>query len=200
MTLRLGLTGSIGMGKSTTAQMFRDEGVPVWDADATVHDLYSKDGDAVQAIAAVFPTAVIENIVSRDALKTLIAADPAVIGQLEKVVHPLVADSRLKFLANHNDPLVVFDIPLLFETGADEWLDAVLVVTAPADVQRSRVMDRPGMTEQQFQTILSRQTPDAEKRERADHIIETLTLDDTRTAVRNLIAELKGQSDARNRT
>ncbi|PRY75742.1 dephospho-CoA kinase [Yoonia maritima] len=200
MTIRLGLTGSIGMGKSTTAQMFRDEGVPVWDADATVHELYEKDGLAVAPIAAAFPNAVVEKSVSRDVLKELIASDPTVIAQLEKIVHPLVADSRRKFLANHNDPLVVFDIPLLFETGADEWLDAVLVVTAPADIQKSRVMDRPGMTEQQFKTILSRQTPDAEKRERADHIIETLTLDDTRAAVRNLIAELKGQSDARNRT
>ena len=200
MTIRLGLTGSIGMGKSTTAQMFRDEGVPVWDADATVHELYATGGLAVAPISAVFPNAVVENSVSRDVLKELIAADPSVIAQLEKIVHPLVADSRRKFLADHSEQLVVFDIPLLFETGADEWLDAVLVVTAPADVQKSRVMDRPGMTEQQFQTILSRQTPDVEKRERADHIIETLTLDDTRTAVRNLIAELKGQSDARNRT
>ncbi|WP_394179099.1 dephospho-CoA kinase [Yoonia maritima] len=200
MTILLGLTGSIGMGKSTTAQMFRDEGVPVWDADATVHELYAIGGLAVAPISAVFPNAVVENSVSRDVLKELIAADPSVIAQLEKIVHPLVADSRQKFLADHKEQLVVFDIPLLFETGADEWLDAVLVVTAPTDVQKSRVMDRPGMTEQQFQTILSRQTPDAEKRERADHIIETLTLDDTRTAVRNLIVELKGQSDARNRT
>jgi dephospho-CoA kinase len=196
MTHLLGLTGSIGMGKSTTAQMFRDEGIPVWDADAAVHELYAKDGGAVDAFRAAFPDAVIDGAVSRDILKQMIAADPSIIKELEKIVHPLVAKHRQQFLETHPEPLVVLDIPLLFETGADQWLSSVLVVTVPADVQKSRVMDRPGMTTDQFEQMLARQTPDAEKRARADHIIETLSLDGTRQAVRDLIAELNGQANA----
>lgn len=196
MTYLLGLTGSIGMGKSTTAQMFRDAGVPVWDADATVHDLYAQGGAAVGPISAVYPDAIRDNAVSRDALKALIAADPAVITRLETIVHPLVAQNRQAFMDTHDDPLLVFDMPLLFETNADDWLDSVLVVSVPAEVQKSRVMSRPGMTEQQFQTLMARQMPDAKKRDRADHVIETLTLDGTRTAVQKLIAKLKGPTDA----
>ena len=196
MTYLLGLTGSIGMGKSTTAQMFRDAGVPVWDADATVHDLYAQGGAAVGPISAVYPDAIRDNAVSRDALKALIAADPAVITRLETIVHPLVAQNRQAFMDTHDDPLLVFDMPLLFETNADDWLDSVLVVSVPAEVQKSRVMSRPGMTEQQFQTLMARQMPDAKKRDRADHVIETLTLDGTRTAVQKLIAKLKGSTDA----
>ena len=192
MTHLLGLTGSIGMGKSTVAQMFRTAGIPVWDADATVHNLYGKNGAAVSPIAARFPSAIVDGTVSRDALKTLIAQDPDVLSQIESIVHPLVATSREWFLADHLGPLVVFDIPLLFETGADTWLDSVLVVTAPAVIQKTRVLARPGMTEAQFETILARQMPDAEKRARADHIIESLTLDATAQAVQNLIAKLKG--------
>jgi dephospho-CoA kinase len=200
MTHLLGLTGSIGMGKSTTAQMFRDEGIPVWDADAAVHALYAQGGAAVAPIAAIFPQAIIDGAVSREALRVLIANDPTVIAQLEELVHPLVAAHRRGFLDHHSEPLVVLDIPLLFETGADKWLSSVLVVTAPAKVQKERVMARPGMTEDQFNLILSRQTPDAEKRKRADHVIETLTLDDTRQAVQELITKLTGQTDARDRT
>ncbi len=188
------------MGKSTTAQMFRDAGVPVWDADATVHDLYAKGGAAVAPIAGFLPAAIVDDAVSRDALKSVLAQDPKVLFRLEEIVHPLVAANRKQFIADHDDPLVVFDIPLLFETGADAWLDSVMVVSAPADVQKSRVLARPGMTEAQFETILARQIPDAEKRDRADHIIETLTLDATALAVQNLIAKLKGQTDARDRT
>ena len=196
MTHLLGLTGSIGMGKSTTAQMFRDEGIPVWDADETVHALYAKGGAAVAPIAAALPEAIEDNEVSRDKLKAMIADDLSVMGKLEEIVHPLVAENRAAFLAAHDDPLIVFDIPLLFETSAQDWLSSVLVVNAPADVQKARVLARPGMTEDQFQMILARQMPDAEKRARADHIIETLTLDDTRQAVRHLIAQLTGQTDA----
>ncbi len=196
MTHLLGLTGSIGMGKSTAAQMFRDAGIPVWDADAVVHELYDKDDATIAGISRVFPNAIVDNAVSRDALKTIITQDPGVISTLEQIVHPLVVDHRQKFLDQHNDPLVVFDIPLLYETGAEKWLTSVLVVTAPAAVQKSRVMARPGMTEDQFKHILSRQTPDAEKRNRADHIIETLTLDETRKAVQNLITTLMGKTDA----
>ncbi|MEL6840923.1 MAG: dephospho-CoA kinase [Pseudomonadota bacterium] len=192
MTHLLGLTGSIGMGKSTTAQMFRDEKVPVWDADAVVHTLYAKGGAAVAPIGRLFPDAVIDGAISRDVLKDLIAAEPDILSQIEGVVHPLVAQNREDFLARHVAPLLVFDIPLLFETGADQWLDSVLVVTVPADVQRCRVLARSGMTEGQFSAMLAKQMPDAEKRARADHIIETRDLDGARAAVQNLIAELTG--------
>lgn len=195
MTHLLGLTGSIGMGKSTTAQMFRDEGVPVWDADATVHQLYDRGG-AVEPIGQIFPAAIVDGAVSREELKKIIAADPSAISDIERIVHPLVADDRARFIARHDNPLIVFDIPLLFETGAQDWLDSVIVVSAPPEVQRQRVLDRPGMTAAQLDTILRRQMPDAEKRARADHVIETLTLDDTRAAVRKLIAVIKGQTDA----
>ncbi len=196
MTHLLGLTGSIGMGKSTTAAMFHDAGVPVWDADAVVHQLYDQGGTAVAPMALAFPEAVIDGAVSRDALKAVIAADPDALARIEAIVHPLVANSRADFIAEHDAPLLLFDIPLLFETGADAWLDSVLVVSAPADVQRSRVLDRPGMTEEQLAAILARQIPDAEKRDRADHVIETITLDDTRAAVQHLIAAIRGKTDA----
>ena len=191
MTWKLGLTGSIGMGKSTTAAMFRDEGVPVWDADATVHKLYAKGGAAVAPIGQEFPDAIVDGAVDRHQLKQIIATDATVLPKLEAIVHPLVAANRADFLDTNKAELVVFDIPLLFETGADTWLDSVLVVTCPPDVQAKRVLDRGTMSPEQFQMILSRQMPDTEKRARADHIIETLTLDATRAAVRNLIAELK---------
>ena len=192
MTHYLGLTGSIGMGKSTTAQMFRDAGVPVWDADAVVHQLYAKGGAAVPAIEAHFPSAVIDGAVSRDKLKDIIASEPTALGKIEQIVHPLVAADRQAFIADHAAPLLVFDIPLLFETGADGWLTSVLVVTAPAEVQRNRVLGRPGMTAEHLDHILQRQIPDAQKRARADHVIETLTLDGTRAAVQELIGKLTG--------
>jgi dephospho-CoA kinase len=196
VTHLLGLTGSIGMGKSTTAQMFRDEGVPVWDADATVHQLYAKGGAAVPAFAEALPQTVIDGAVDRSALKALIAKDPETIKKIESIVHPLVAADRAAFIAAQDAPLVVCDIPLLFETGAEAWLDSVLVVTVPADVQKERVMARGAMDEAMFAQILSRQMPDAEKRRKADHVIETLTLDATRAAVRKLIAELTGADHA----
>ncbi|MFQ1700299.1 dephospho-CoA kinase [Loktanella agnita] len=196
MTYYLGLTGSIGMGKSTTAQMFRDEGIPVWDADAAVHELYTQDPAAIAEIGSAFPAAVIDKMVSRDALKQIIADDPQALSGIEKIIHPLVAQHRQHFIDRHNASILVFDIPLLYETGGASWLDSVLVVTAPADVQKARVLARLGMTAEQFNLILSRQIPDAEKRARADHIIETLTLDGTRADVRNLIAELKRQQHA----
>jgi len=179
------------MGKSTTAQMFRDQGVPVWDADETVHRLYAKGGAAVDAISATFPTAIADGAVSRDALKSLIAQDKTVLAKLETIVHPLVAADRARFLAAHADaPLVVFDIPLLFETGAESWLDSVLVVTTAPEIQRARVLARAGTTEAQINLILARQMPDADKRARADHVIETETLDQTAAAVRHLISDL----------
>ncbi|PUB17183.1 dephospho-CoA kinase [Yoonia sediminilitoris] len=196
MSFLLGLTGSIGMGKSTTADMFRQEGVPVWDADATVHRLYAKGGKAVVPLGMEFPGAIQDGTVSRQALKQIVAADPSALNKIEEIVHPLVAQDRAEFIENHRDPLVVFDLPLLFETGADTWLHGVLVVTAPADVQRARVMARPGMDEAHFKDILSRQMPDPEKRARADYVIETLTMDDTRKAVKDLVNTIVGQKYA----
>lgn len=194
---RLGLTGSIGMGKSTTARMFADEGVPVWDADAAVHRLY--DGPAAPAIAAICSRAVVDGRVDRKVLRDWIAADGDALARLEQAVHPLVAADRAAFLqkaAQAAAPLVLLDIPLMFETGADADMDATLVVTVPPEVQRARVLARPGMTEARLQAMLARQMPDAEKRARATHVIETRTLDETRSAVRSLIAQLKGTSDA----
>ena len=196
MSWLLGLTGSIGMGKSTTAQIFRDEGIAVWDADAAVHRLYERGGAAVAPVGAAFPEAVLDGAISREALKKIIAADPSALGRLEKIVHPLVAQDRAAFIAANPAPIVVVDIPLLYETGAEAWLDSVLVVSVSPEAQRARVLARPGMTEAQFQAILSRQMPDEEKRRRADHVIETTTLDDARAKVRALIDELKAKADA----
>ena len=192
----LGLTGSIGMGKSTTAAMFRDEGVPVWDADAAVHRLYARGGAAVAPLAALHPPAIAEGAVDRARLKSWIAADPAALPAIEAVVHPLVAADRAAFLARaraEGAPLVVLDIPLLFEKGSEAEMDATLVVTAPPEVQRARVLARPGMTPETLDLILSRQMPDAEKRARADHVIETLTLDSTREKVHHLVETLKAR-------
>ncbi len=193
MTFLLGLTGSIGMGKSTTAAMFADEGIPVWDADAAVHRLYAPGGAATAPLGAAFPAALTDGAISREALKSAIAADPAALSRIEAIVHPLVAQDRADFLAQATADIVVLDIPLLFETGAERWLDATLVVTAPPEVQAARVLARPGMTQAQFDTILARQMSDADKRARATHIIETLTLDETRAAVQRLITQIRGQ-------
>ncbi len=172
----IGLTGSIGMGKSTTAQMFADLGCPVFDADAAVHTLYAKDGRAVPLIRAVFPDAIQNDAIDRKRLGDHMRADPLNLKVLESFIHPWVAEMRAEFLKQaqaSNAQAVVFDIPLLFETGGDARVDATVVVTAPAQVQRARVMSRPGMTEELFQMILSKQMPDAEKRQRADYIIHT---------------------------
>jgi len=187
------------MGKSTTAAMFRESGVPIWDADETVHRLYAPGGAAVGPVAAEIPDALEDGGISRARLKQAIASDPALLKRLETIVHPLVARDRAAFLARHEmAPLVLLDIPLLFETGADTWLDAVLVVTTDRDTQRSRVMARPGMTEALFEQIVARQVPDAEKRARADHVIETKTLEQTRADVAKLIGKLttQGADDA----
>jgi len=197
---RLGLTGSIGMGKSTTAEMFRDAGVPVWDADAAVHRFYAPAGAAVEALRALAPEVIEDGGVSRSRLHALIAADRGALARVEAIVHPLVARDRAVFIAAARaaaEPLVVLDIPLLFETGAERQVDAVAVVSAPAALQRARVLERTGMTEARFEFLLSRQIPDHEKRARADYIIETNTLECARAAVRRVLERLKrGQTHA----
>ncbi len=172
----LGLTGSIGMGKSTAASMFRMQGVPVHDADATVHKLTGPGGKAVAAIDAAFPGVVKDGAVDRQALGKAVFEKPAELRKLESILHPLVRQQQNRFLrhaANHRARLVVLDIPLLFETGADQFCDAVAVVSAPEYLQKIRVLSRPGMTEEKFYSILAQQVPDAEKRRLADFIIPT---------------------------
>jgi len=188
---RLGLTGSIGMGKSTTASFFRAQGVPVWDADDVVHRLYAVQGAAVDPMRRIAAPAIIAGAVDRPALKALIAADPSLLTAIEAVVHPLVAQDRSQFLSTATTGIVVLDIPLLFETGTDADMDATLLVTAPPALQRARVLARPGMTEAGFKAILARQMPDAEKRARATHIIETLGLAAADHAVRALLHHLR---------
>lgn len=190
MSVVLGLTGSIGMGKSTTANMFRDLGVPVWDADATVHDLYAADGAAVEQIGALVPDATTSGAVDRAILRQAIAADPTLLASIEAVVHPLVAQDRAAFREAHEDaPLIVLDIPLLFETGGDAACDATLVVTTNEVEQRRRVLAR-GTSEETLKDLLARQMPDADKRARATHIIHTDTLDGTREDVAHLVSQL----------
>jgi len=172
----VGLTGSIGMGKSATAAVFADLGVPVWDADAAVHRLYRPGGAGVEPIRALAPDAATAQGVDRAALRAAILADPTLLARIEAAIHPLVAADRDAFLAQARAggaALAVCDIPLLFETGADAWLDKVVVVSAPTEIQRARVLRRPGMTEETLDAILARQLPDAEKRARADYVVDT---------------------------
>lgn len=172
----LGLTGSIGMGKTTTAGFFKDAGAMVWNADEAVHRLYDKGGAAVDMIAEVFPTVVVDGAVDRPRLAAVLGQDPEAFGTLEMIVHPLVGMDRANALAQARDSgvkLAVLDIPLLFETNGDRFVDAVVVVSAPADIQAQRVLKRPGMTRARLDAILSRQMTDAEKRQKADFIIET---------------------------
>ncbi len=197
MSYVLGLTGSIGMGKSTTAQMFAGLGCAVWDADAAVHRLYAKGGAAVPAIQTQFPDAVEAGAVSRAALKRIIALDETALARIEAIVHPLVAKDRAGFLAGLDTDIVVLDIPLLFEGGYDAMVDGTVCVTAPKDVQRVRVLERGTMTEAQFDALLAKQMPDAEKRARATWIIETDTLEHARAQVQATIAAIRQEiSDA----
>lgn len=190
----VGLTGSIGMGKSETAKMFRALGVPVFDADAAVHELQVKNGPAIPAIAAEFPGVINDGELDRDALGKIVFADPAAKTKLEAIIHPMVAEKRVAFFEEataDGHSFVVLDVPLLFETGGNKACDKVVVVSAPADVQRERVLARPGMTPEKFENILARQTPDAEKRAGADYIVETdKGLDYAREQVAQIVAEL----------
>lgn len=184
---RLGLTGSIGMGKSTTAGFFAAQGIPVWNADDTVHRLYAPGGAAVEPMSRLHPPACVGGGIDRDILRTWIATDPSALARIEGVVHPLVAQDRAVFIARAKADIVLLDIPLLFETGAEAGLDATLVVTAPATLQRQRVLSRPGMTGTLFDTLLAKQLPDAQKRARATHVIETLGLASVSACVTALI-------------
>ena len=188
----IGLTGSIGMGKSTVADMFERAGIPVFDADAEVRAMQGPDGELLSAIEEAFPGSTGPEGVDREALGKLVFADKEALGRLEAIVHPAVGEKRAQFFANNaNAPMLVFDIPLLFERGGHEALDVVVVVSAPAEAQRERVLARPGMTVEKFEHILGLQVPDSEKRERADHIIDTgTTLQETESQVKALIAEL----------
>lgn len=194
--IRLGLTGSIGMGKSTTARMFADAGVPVHDSDAAVHALYA--GRAAPLIEAAFPGTVREGVVDRALLGERVLNDPAELKRLEAIVHPLVAEEERAFITRakaDGAPLVVLDIPLLFEIDALDRVDRVLVVTAPEKVQRERVLARPGMTEARFEAIRAKQVPDRVKRARADFIIDTsLGIDCARAKVADLISVLAPQA------
>ncbi len=191
----IGLTGSIGMGKSTTAKLFAEEGVPIYDADAAVHALYDAGGAAVEPVEAAFPGVVIYGAIDRERLSAQVLGKPEAMKSLEQIVHPLVAKSRIDFLKAAEEggaDLAILDIPLLFETGGEKHLDAVIVVSAPADLQRQRVLERPGMTETKLDAILARQTPDADKRARANFVIDTSGgLEHARVQVRAILAKLR---------
>jgi dephospho-CoA kinase len=188
----LGLTGSVAMGKSTTARFFAEEGVPVHDSDSVVHRLY--ENEAVPLIEAAFPGTTADGKVDRVKLGSRVMGDLAALRQLEAIVHPLVWEAERRFLADaasNGAPVVLLDIPLLFETGGDQRVDAVVVATAPAEVQRARVLERPGMTEQRLQAMLARQLPDSEKRLRADFIVDTSRgFDDARAQVQEILRKV----------
>jgi dephospho-CoA kinase len=188
----LGLTGSIGMGKSTTAKLFTEAGVPVYDADAAVHKIY--EGEAAPAIEAAFPGTTVGGKVDRAKLSAKVVHDPAAIKRLEQIVHPMLGASRQKFLDDaerSGAPVVVMDIPLLFETGGEKRVDAVVVVSTDPSTQRERILARGTMTSEALDAILARQLPDAEKRKRADFVVDTSHgLDPVRMAIRDILAEV----------
>ena len=190
--IKAGLTGSIGMGKSTTAQMFRDAGIPVYDADATVHELYR--GEAVPLVEDIFPGSTHNGVVDRDKLGKMVFGNPASLKRLEAVIHPLVHRKEQEFLENarkSGEPLVLLDIPLLFEVSGENRVDVIIVVSASAEEQRKRVLARDGMTEEKFEAILSRQVPDEEKRKRADYVIDTgKGMDHAREQVSDIISKI----------
>ena len=189
----IGLTGSIGMGKSETAKLFAAEGIPVFDADAAIHELYA--GKAAAMIEAAFPGTTRNGVVDRTALSRQVSADASTLARLESLMHPLVADLRAKFLARHDAPIVVLDIPLLLETGTK--VDAVVVATAPEHVQRERVLSRPGMTEAKFAALLSRQMSDAQKRAQAHYLVMTdKGLDHAREQVKMILADIRAKLNA----
>lgn len=191
----LGLTGSIGMGKSTTAKFFKQKGIPVYDADETVHQLY-QDENVIKRITAIFDDCLTDNHIDRAKISRQIVQEPAKLVSLEKIIHPLVREKENTFVATHcknGDKLVVLDIPLLFETGGLERVDKIAVVSAPLEIQHQRVLQRDGWTEEKFQAVLARQIPDSEKRMRADFIIDTSKgLEYAENEVDNIISRLMG--------
>ena len=195
MSVKPGLTGSIGMGKSTTAAMFRELGCAVWDADSAVHRLYEKNGEAVGPIAAEFPLAVVDGAVSRDVLRQMVAEDPSVIPVLNDIVHPLVVQNRAIFSAETKTEILVFDIPLLFETGADQTMDVVACVSIPPQEQERRVLAR-GMSKDQFDAIIANQMPNPDKCERSDFVIVTDTLAHAQKQVEDIVHTLKARNHA----
>jgi dephospho-CoA kinase len=194
----VGLTGSLAMGKSQTARMFAELGCPVFDADLEVHRLYAARGAAVAPVAALFPEALVDGAIDRDRLSALLLADPAALPSLEAVVHPLVHEAEARFVAAAEaaeQPFVILDIPLLFEVGRDSAMDRLVVVSAPAEVQRQRALARPGMTEEKLDRLIARQTPDAAKRARADFIVDTSRgLDDAFDQVRRIVSRLREET------
>ena len=197
MRFKLGLTGSIGMGKSTTAGLFAEAGCVVWDADAAVHRLYDIEGAAVLPIQTAFPEAVRDGVVSRDALRAIIAEDGNALPRIEEIVHPLVALDRSDFIAANPDALGIFDIPLLFENGGDAEMDATACVTVSPNIQRKRVLARGTMTDADLNRILARQMPNEEKCRRATWVIETDTLDHAREQVQDIVRQIEeGQHHA----
>ncbi|MEM9575625.1 MAG: dephospho-CoA kinase [Pseudomonadota bacterium] len=191
MTFKLGLTGSIGMGKSTTAQMFVDEGCALWDADAAVHRLYAKGGQAVPPLARLYPDVIENGAVSRDRLKTVIAEESGALAKIEKIVHPLVAADRAQFLAETETDIAVLDVPLLFETGGEVQMDAVACVSVDGEEQKRRVLARGTMTAGQFEQINAKQMPNAEKAARSDYVIVTDTVEHARAQVQGIVREIR---------
>jgi dephospho-CoA kinase len=194
---RVGLTGSIGMGKTTVARMFAEEGASVFDSDAAVHALYAVGGEAVEPVGAAFSGVVKGGAIDREALSARVLDDPEALARLESIVHPLVRAAQARFVADEQKRgagVVIFDVPLLYETGADSYFDKVVVVSAPPEIQRARVLARPGMTPEKFAAILARQTPDSEKRARAHFVIENGgSFDATRAQVRAVLDALREQ-------
>ena len=191
MTFKLGLTGSIGTGKSTTAQMFAELGIPVWDADAAVHKLYSTGGAAVPAIQELYPEAIEHGEVSRPALKRLIQSNENVLGELERIVHPLVAADRQNFIGTSDSDIVLLDIPLLFETNGDKDMDAIACVDIDPETQRERVLKRNTMTEEQFEQILNKQLPNDIKCSQSDFVIKTDNLDHAKEQIAHIIGLIR---------
>ncbi|MFY0620377.1 MAG: dephospho-CoA kinase [Pelagimonas sp.] len=195
MRFKLGLTGSIGMGKSTTAAMFAKLGCAVWDADAAVHRLYSTGGSAVSPMSEAFPSAIVEGAVSRDALRGIIASDPTALPRIEAIVHPLVLKDRSEFAAQNPDKIGVFDIPLLFETRGNAEMDAVACVSVSPELQKQRVLDRGTMSEADLARILARQMPNEDKCARSDYVIVTDTVEHAEAQVRAVVEQIRARLD-----
>ncbi len=196
--LLIGLTGSIGMGKSQTAMLFQEAGVLVYDADATVHQLYAPGGKAVAPVAALFPESLREGAIDRAILSTYVINNPEALKQLETIVHPLAREAQRDFIREAvatGQRRIVLDIPLLFEKQGEKFVDVVIVVSAPAELQKQRVLARPNMSEEKFNDILAKQVPDAEKRARADYIVDSsISVEHARAQVQEILADLEGRA------